>query len=103
MGEHYQLRWDTAKRIVEIRDKSTRGTYVNGTLLKCSNARTLLQHADQIVIQGALRTYKFVLDLRPVGLGFSNPVQKGVRSDLQARRRDDERRIARLKNDIKKL
>jgi hypothetical protein len=102
--EHCQFRWDAIRRNVEIRDKSTRGTYVNGTLLKGSLARRPLQHADQIVIEGALRSYKFVLDLRPVNLGFSNPIsQKAQRSDIQSRKKQEERRVARLKSELQTL
>eukprot|EP00927_Polykrikos_kofoidii_P055897 TRINITY_DN50083_c0_g1_i1.p1 TRINITY_DN50083_c0_g1~~TRINITY_DN50083_c0_g1_i1.p1 ORF type:complete len:478 (+),score=79.94 TRINITY_DN50083_c0_g1_i1:94-1527(+) len=68
---HCSLRWDPHSRHVELRDDSVTGTGVNGDTLKRS--RRILKHGDRISIEGKGKKYVFVIDMRPVGLGFGDP------------------------------
>lgn len=68
---HCDIRWDQYRRIVELRDTSNQGTWVNGQTIK--NSRLILAHADHISIEGKDIHYNFLLDMRPVKLGFSDP------------------------------
>lgn len=84
---HCDMRWDPHRRIVELRDTSVSGTMVNGQTIKRS--RCILAHADHITVEGKGIYYNFLLDMRPVKLGFSDPradlmVQKSVREAVRA-------------------
>jgi len=74
---HCSIRWDRHLRAVELKDTSTGGTMVNGDLIK--SGRHTLAHADRVRIEGKGAHYDFLLDLRPVGLGWADPreEQKG--------------------------
>mmetsp|Transcript_78731 Transcript_78731/g.222684 ORF Transcript_78731/g.222684 Transcript_78731/m.222684 type:complete len:427 (+) Transcript_78731:81-1361(+) len=84
---HCDIRWDPHRRIVELRDTSVGGTMVNGQTIKKS--RCILAHADHITIEGKGIYYNFLLDMRPVKLGFSDPradlmVQQSVKKAIRA-------------------
>uniref|UniRef100_A0A7S4SW95 FHA domain-containing protein n=1 Tax=Alexandrium monilatum TaxID=311494 RepID=A0A7S4SW95_9DINO len=77
---HCSLRWDKHRRVVELKDTSMAGTQVNGETIK--SERNALAHADRLRIEGKRIRFEFLLDLRPVGLGFNDPreEQKGLQS-----------------------
>lgn len=104
--EHCTLRWDPQKRQVEFRDMSARGTYVNGQQIR--NAKRNLAHADRITIEGKGKKYTFVLDLRPVGLGFGDPCTKkelaGNKAASLVRRREQLRQqLLKVEEQIKSV
>lgn len=71
--EHCSLRWDEHRRAVELQNLSKQGTLVNGQAVVGKDTRRDLRHGDLIRIEGKGDSYEFLLDLRPVGLGLSDP------------------------------
>lgn len=71
---HFSLRWSHRGRTVEIQDTSKAGVYVNGEALQTSHRK--LNHGDCIQVHGSHGTHDFLLDLRPVSLGFDDPREK---------------------------
>jgi len=68
------IRWDYYDKAVELRVESSSGTSVNGK--PYSLDRVILEHGDRVRVSGKTAMYDFILDLRPVGLGFGDPRQK---------------------------
>jgi len=68
---HCSFRWDRHRRLVELKDMSATGTLVNGTAVK--GERHVLAHGDRLRVEGKGARYDFILDLRPVGGGLTDP------------------------------
>lgn len=85
---HCMVRWDSHKRIVEVRDMATdrhNGTLVNGEAV--AGGSKVLKHGDRIRIEGKGIRYDFVLDTRPIGQGVGDPttISPAERSKLPAK------------------
>lgn len=96
--QHCSLRWDAHMRIVELRDTSASGTAINGTVYK--GQRRTLAHGDKVHIDGKGIRYEFVLDMRSVGIGLTDPREgrmparskaEGLRRQLEKVRKDIQR------------
>lgn len=71
-NEHCLVRWDHHARMVELKDRgSGSGTIVNSEVVHGTTKR--LSHGDRIRLQGKTQPWDFILDLRPVLLGFEDP------------------------------
>jgi len=68
---HCSFRWDCHRRLVELKDMSASGTLVNGTAVK--GERHVLAHGDRLRVEGKGARYDFILDLRPVNGGITDP------------------------------
>jgi len=100
--DHCTLRWDPHTKQVELRDTSRRGTFVNGEATK--NKRRVLVHGDQIILEAKSQRFTFVLDLRPVGLGFRDPIKDalmGTKADMRKEKMTRRRRRADLLTQIR--
>jgi len=92
------FKWDRYQRKVELRNDNGHGNYVNG--VEVQEARLDLQHGDRVRIIGKTQPYEFLVDLRPVGLGFGDP--RYVIRD-KASRDDPEKRNVRLREQLHTL
>ncbi|CAJ1435681.1 unnamed protein product, partial [Effrenium voratum] len=98
-GKHCQLRWLGDKRLVEFMDSSTNGTWVSGEKVQRNEEPMKLQHGARVVVQAGGTRYIFVLDLRPAGMGLTDPreFQQGEAKERQ------ERKLKKLKEQLTKL
>lgn len=84
------VRWDTHERKVELRVECETGTLVNGRPFSLD--RVMLEHGDRIRILGKGQIFDFIVDLRPVGLGFGDPRQRareGQKASVAPKQRRD--------------
>lgn len=93
---HCSFMWDTHRRVVELRDTSSTGTIVNGEVLIKSTR--LLGHADLVSVPGKQKHFDFVVDLRPVRLGFGRPVEEALKraKGNEGQKRDGEKAVQRM-------
>lgn len=87
--EHCSVRWDSHLRRVELKVDTLAGTLVNG--VQAEGDRVILEHADRLRVVGKNKNFDFVVDLRPVGLGWGAP-QKTAADAQKAKERPMYRR-----------
>jgi len=69
---HFKIRWDTHHSVVQLWDTSSSGTFVNSKLIRKKTQN--LVHGDWVEIRCSKQfSYQFVLDLRPIGKGITDP------------------------------
>jgi len=97
--QHCSLRWDAHMRIVELRDTSASGTAINGAVYK--GQRRTLAHGDKVHIDGKGIRYEFVLDMRPVGVGLTDP--REGRMPTRSKAEGLRRQLEKVKKDIQRF
>lgn len=92
--KHLMLRWDPARRVVELRENSnTTGTLLNGE--KIHKVRKELVHNDRLCIQGKGKlSYDLKLDMSFVGSVVSDPVSERLEFRAGARKLDKATAVA---------